>query len=99
MKTNQTANEEVFDARELPCEIKRPAVIRRCVDLPAGASYVLVNQHDPVPLRRHLDACYPGCFRWEHLAGADDDAVRIRVTKIAQLPRGQPAGVVDFSCH
>jgi uncharacterized protein (DUF2249 family) len=99
MNTNQSLNEEVFDARDLPCEIKRPSVIQRCLDLPAGRSFILVNQHDPVPVRRHLDASFPGCFRWERADGSDDDEVRIRVIKLKELPSDQPDGVADFSCH
>jgi uncharacterized protein (DUF2249 family) len=99
MSIHQTIPEEIFDARALPCEIKRPAVIQRCLGLPAGRAFVLLNQHDPAPLRGHLDASFPGCFRWELLSGADGGGVRIRVVKLRDLPRDRPAGVGDFACH
>ena len=99
MNADPSLNEEVFDARDLPCEIKRPSVIQRCLDLPAGRSFILVNQHDPVPVRRHLDAAFPGCFRWELADGNEDNAVRIRVIKLKDLPPDQSEGVAEFECH
>ncbi len=98
MITNTTSTEEVFDARELPCEIKRPAVIARCCQLPVGQSFIFVNGHDPVPLRRHLDQTYPGCFRWEPLPSEDTDAVRLRVSKIGAPAGGFSAEEMNFSC-
>ncbi|MBE2213738.1 MAG: DUF2249 domain-containing protein [Opitutaceae bacterium] len=101
MSTTSTQSaEDIFDARELTCDIKRPAVIDRCVNLPVGSSFVLINGHDPVPLRAFLDGQFPGCFRWEHVPGlVDDDAVAIRVSKVGSPVDGFGAPVADFRCH
>jgi uncharacterized protein (DUF2249 family) len=32
-----------------------------------GASFVLVNNHDPMPLQRQLSQMYPGTFAWNYL--------------------------------
>jgi uncharacterized protein (DUF2249 family) len=90
--------DDIFDARELPCEVKRPAVIERCCQLQVGRSFVFINGHDPVPLRRHLDQVYPGCFRWEPLDSEDADSVRLRVTKISEPAGGFSAQAASFSC-
>ncbi len=97
MPDTTTLPEDLFDARELPCEIKRPAVIARCCQLPLGRSFIFLNGHDPVPLRRHLDQTYPGCFRWEPLACEEADAIRLRVTKTAE-PAGGFGEAANFSC-
>jgi len=98
--TSITSTEDIFDARELTCDVKRPAVIDRCVKLPVGASFILLNGHDPVPLRAFLDQQFPGCFRWEHVpALADDDSVAIRVSKVGAPVDGFGAPVADFHCH
>ncbi len=97
MNNTTALPDDVFDARELSCEIKRPAVIARCCQLPLGRSFIFLNGHDPVPLRRHLDQIYPGCFAWELLAPTEPDSIRIRVSKT-----GDPAGgfgeAANFSC-
>lgn len=98
--TSITSTEDIFDARELTCDVKRPAVIDRCVNLQVGASFVLLNGHDPVPLRAFLDQQFPGCFRWEHVpALAADDSVAIRVSKVGAPVDGFGAPVANFRCH
>ena len=101
MNTTTTSSaEDIFDARELTCDVKRPAVINRCVDLPVGKSFVLINGHDPVPVRAFLDQQFPGCFRWERVSGlTDDDAVAIRVSKVGAPVDGFGTPAADFSCH
>ncbi len=96
--TATTPTEDLFDGRELPCESKRPAFLSRCCNLPVGRSFVFINGHDPVPLRRHLDQLYPGCFRWEIVPAAEADAIRLRVTKTAQPAGGFGAEAGAFSC-
>lgn len=90
--------DDIFDARELPCEIKRPAIIARCCQLPVGRSFVFINGHDPVPLRRHLDQTYPGCFCWELLASDEADSIRLRVTKTGEPTGGFGTEAASFSC-
>jgi uncharacterized protein (DUF2249 family) len=98
--TNENQHtEDVFDGRALPCEEKRPAFIDRCISLPVGRSFVFLNGHDPVPLRRHLDQLHPGCFGWEILGGASDDSVRLKVTKLAQPEGGFSPTAGKIDCH
>lgn len=98
MLNTTTTPEDIFDARELPCEIKRPAVIARCCQLPVGRSFIFLNGHDPVPLRNHLDQQYPGCFRWEPLASDEADSIRLLVSKIAEPAGGFGDIAAGFSC-
>ena len=46
--------------------------------LAPGESFVLVNNHDPKPLRREFQATYPDQFGWDYLeSGPDQWQVRI----------------------
>lgn len=98
MRNTDSPTVETFDGRELPCEIKRPAFIARCIALPLHHSFIFVNGHDPIPLRRHLDQLYPACFRWEPTGSATSEAMHLRVTKIAEPAGGFAAEAADFSC-
>jgi uncharacterized protein (DUF2249 family) len=99
MQIPPTKPDAIFDARELPCEIKRPAVIDRCCQLPLGHSFIFLNGHDPVPLRHHLDRLYPGCFRWESLPSDEANAVCLRVTKTGEPAGGFGAEAARFTCE
>lgn len=61
--------------------MKHGLILQRCAELKAGASFILVNGHDPVPLRYQLDAEHPGAFRWEYVDRAPE-AVRVRISRI-----------------
>jgi len=98
MANPTTKSDDIFDARELPCETKRPAVIARCCALPVGRSFIFLNGHDPVPLRQHLDRLYPGCFRWELLASEATDTIRLLVTKTGEPAGGFGAEAASFAC-
>ncbi|HEY5335263.1 MAG TPA: DUF2249 domain-containing protein [Mycobacteriales bacterium] len=51
-------------------------------DLATGASYVLVNDHDPKPLRYQFEAENAGEFSWEYLEQGPD-VWRVRIGRIA----------------
>jgi len=73
------------DVRQL-IPMKRHETIFRLVDeLAPGASFVLVNDHDPKPLYYQLEAEYPKQFSWTYVdRGPSVWRVEIgRVTKTA----------------
>ena len=47
-----------------------------------GAGFVLVNDHDPVPLRYQFEAEYPGEFTWDYLE-TGPGAWRVRIGRPA----------------
>jgi uncharacterized protein (DUF2249 family)/quercetin dioxygenase-like cupin family protein len=79
------AAERELDVRPLRKPDKHPAVFAVYRDLPAGASFVLVNDHDPKHLREEFESGYGGSFSWEYLA-RDTRNWRIRITKLASAP-------------
>jgi uncharacterized protein (DUF2249 family) len=56
-----------LDVRVIPPREKHPAIFRTFDALEAGESFVLVNDHDPFPLRYQFEAERTGAFTWEYL--------------------------------
>jgi uncharacterized protein (DUF2249 family) len=57
----------VLDVRVLPPREKHPTIFATFDALEPGASFVLLNDHDPVPLRYQFMAERPNSFTWEYL--------------------------------
>ena len=58
---------EVLDVREIPQGRRHPRIFGIYARLTPGESFVLVNNHDPKPLRREFQATYPDQFAWDYL--------------------------------
>lgn len=68
----------ILDVREIPLG-RHPRIFGSYARLAPGESFVLVDNHDPTPLRRELQATYPDQFGWDYLeAGPRRWRVRIR---------------------
>ncbi len=81
----------VFDVRPIPCRVKHGLIFRRWFDLPVGRHFVLLNDHDPVPLRYQFEAEFPGAFTWDYLERGPDE-FRVKITKLAPVTEpAQPA--------
>lgn len=69
---------DVIDVREIPRAQRHPRIFTRFARLGAEEAFVLVNDHDPAPLRGEFEAAYPGMFSWEYLEqGPEEWRVRI----------------------
>lgn len=71
----------VLDVRDIPQGRRHPRIFGIYARLTPGESFVLVNNHDPKPLRREFRAAYPGQFGWEYLE-AGPDRWRIRIERL-----------------
>jgi uncharacterized protein (DUF2249 family) len=49
----------VIDVRTIPPRDRHPLIFQHLDELASGNSVRLVNDHDPVPLRHHLDEPLP----------------------------------------
>jgi uncharacterized protein (DUF2249 family) len=78
---NPLGPDHVMDVREISCSIKHGLILRACVKLPVGGHFILVNGHDPVPLRDRIATTWPDAFTWEYLARREAE-VRIKITKL-----------------
>lgn len=59
-------NPVVLDVRVIPPRDKHPAIFRTFDGLDRGQSMLLVNDHDPLPLRYQLVAERPDSFTWTY---------------------------------
>ncbi|MCZ7682956.1 MAG: DUF2249 domain-containing protein [Sandaracinaceae bacterium] len=56
-----------LDVRVIPPREKHPAIFSTFDSLEKGQSFVLVNDHDPFPLRHQFEATRAGEFSWTYL--------------------------------
>lgn len=88
-----------FDVREIPCREKHARIFQRWAELPVGGHFVLVNDHDPVPLYYQFAAQFPGAFTWDYLvASADEFAVKITRLAATNKPVGLRPPTVGGGC-
>jgi uncharacterized protein (DUF2249 family) len=73
--------DHVMDVREIPCSVKHGLILSTCVKLPVGGHFILLNGHDPVPLRDRIATIWPDAFAWEYLAQRENE-VRVKITKL-----------------
>lgn len=96
----ENRNEEL-DLREVERFRRHPLVFAKFDALEVGESFVLVNDHDPVPLHGQMDAMRPQQLEWEYIVRGPG-IYRIRVSRIAPLTGDEkqlnvaPQGVVGI---
>lgn len=56
-----------LDVRVIPPREKHPAIFQTFAALAPGESFVLVNDHDPRPLRYQFEAEHVGEYAWNYL--------------------------------
>ena len=78
---NLIGPDRVMDVRPIPCSIKHGLIIRTWLELPVGEHFILLNDHDPVPLYYQFSAQWPEAFTWEHLVKGPDE-FRVKITKL-----------------
>jgi len=64
--------------------VKHAQIFQRWLDLPLGGYFVLLNDHDPVPLRYQFQAEFPGAFLWDYLETGPDE-FRVKITKLRAI--------------
>ena len=67
-----------LDVRQLAHWQRHDVIFTAYRTLKPGAGFVLVNDHDPLPLRYQFEANYPGEFTWDYLE-AGPKAWRVRI--------------------
>jgi uncharacterized protein (DUF2249 family) len=98
-KTMETENliddNRVMDVRPIPCSIKHGLILKTWRELALNSYFILLNDHDPVPLRYQFTAEFPGAFTWEYLEKGPRD-FRVKITKVQAIPtdsvNASPAG-------
>ncbi len=71
----------VIDVRSIEPRLRHPLIFDTFDELAVGASFVLVNDHDPKPLYYQFAAEHAGTFGWEYRQqGPDVWCVRVEKT-------------------
>lgn len=91
----QNPTDKVIDVRPIPCSIKHGLIIQRWLDLAVGDYFVLLNDHDPVPLYYQFSAQWPDTFTWQHLVKGPEE-FRVKITKLK--PLAEQAEAIASSC-
>ncbi len=73
-------SDKVMDVRPIPCSIKHGLILKTWFNLPVGEHFILLNDHDPVPLRYQFEAEFPGAFTWDYVERGPED-FRVKITK------------------
>ena len=81
---NLIGPDRVMDVRPIPCSIKHGLIIQTWLALPVREHFILLNDHDPVPLYYQFAAQWPGAFTWEHLVKGPAE-FRVKITKLRTL--------------
>ena len=83
--TNATpaSNANVVDVRSLVPAQRHAKIFQLVNALAHGASFILVNDHDPKPLYYQLEAEYPKQFSWTYLERGPE-VWRVEIGKLAQ---------------
>jgi uncharacterized protein (DUF2249 family) len=77
--------DRVMDVRPIPCSVKHGLILKIWRELPVGDHFILLNDHDPVPLRYQFEAEFPSTFTWDYLERGPQD-FRVKLTKLQALP-------------
>jgi len=77
-----STQERVLDVRVIPPREKHPTIFATFNSLEPGEAFVLVNDHDPKPLRFQFEFEYTGKFGWQYLE--QGPAIwRVQISRIA----------------
>ncbi len=89
---------KVMDVRPIPCSIKHGLIIRTWMELPVGDYFILLNDHDPVPLYYQFTAEFGDAVRWEYVERGPED-FRVKISKVKALDATPAASPVACCGH
>lgn len=83
-----------LDVRPIPRVRKHATIFNTFQGLEVGESFVLINDHDPLPLREGFNVNFARSFEWEY-EESGPSTWRIRITKVASTPLPQVVANTD----
>lgn len=82
-------NGQTIDLRDTPHERRHATVFFAFDQLAAGEWFLLVNDHDPQPLRAQMEQYRPGQLSWEYEVQGPYE-FRIKISRVASAAAGVP---------
>lgn len=80
----RTAAKDELDLREVPRPQRHPLVFAKFDGLAVGESFVLINDHDPIPLNRQMEAMRPEQVEWSYILRGPG-IFKIQVRRVSAL--------------
>ncbi len=77
-------SDKVMDVRPIPCSIKHGLILKTWFNLAPGDYFILLNDHDPIPLRYQFEAEFGDSFAWEYLERGPAE-FRVKISKLAAV--------------
>lgn len=77
-----------LDVRPIPRARKHSTIFDTFIALGVGEHFILVNDHDPVPLRAQFNVNFARSFTWTY-DESGPEIWRVRITKVASTPLPQ----------
>lgn len=71
----------VLDVTQIVPRLRHSKIFATFDALGPGESFVLFNDHDPVPLRHQFNMLRPALFQWEYLEQGPE-SWRVRLTRV-----------------
>lgn len=94
-QTPSSVDPTFFDVREIPCRLKHAQIFERWSNLAVGQHFVLINDHDPIPLWYQFNSQFPDAFEWDYLLrGPEEFRVKIRKIRAVTTPESMPRGAL-----
>lgn len=69
------------NATEYPPHLKHKVIFETFGKLKPSEAMLLINDHDPVPLRFQFESMHPGKFTWEYIEQGPDK-YRVKIGKL-----------------
>ena len=101
MNTDTRTANKILDGRTMPCSVKHALILKTWRELSPGDYFILVNDHDPAPLRNQFEVEFPGTFTWDYLERGPE-GVRIKLRKLKAIAADQisaPGSAYGCSSH
>jgi uncharacterized protein (DUF2249 family) len=80
--SNPLSDLPTIDVRMIAPHERHPKIFAMLEALTPKSAMLLLSDHDPLPLRRHLDLHYSGMFDWDYLE-AGPDVWRMTIARLA----------------
>jgi uncharacterized protein (DUF2249 family)/quercetin dioxygenase-like cupin family protein len=77
----------VIDVRPIPKPQRHTLIFQSLETLTTGQSVVVLNDHNPIPLRRQVESLYGDQFAWQYLEEGPE-VYRLQFTRRAAAPEG-----------
>ncbi len=74
---------KTINAPEFPPHMKHKVIFETFESLQPGEAMLLVNDHDPVPLRYQFELEHPGTFTWDYIEQGPQ-TFKVKIARVAK---------------